>query len=117
MATPLPSYLKAYRQRSGLTQTELAALLGFDAPVNISRYERGIREPHLEAALALELLFDARTIDLFPKYTEEIIADLIVRVQRLEESTGNGTKPKDLQKKAALADMLTRLKGLRGYRS
>ena len=113
MATPLPSYLKAYRQRSGLTQSELAALLGFDAPVNISRYERGIREPHLEAALALELLFDARTIDLFPAFTEEIIADLVVRVQRLEESIEEGSKKKVFHKKTTLADMRTRLKGYR----
>ena len=113
MASPLSNYLKAYRQHKGLTQIEVATLLGFDASVNISRYERGARLPHLEGALALEMLFDVRTADLFPAFTGEIAEDLLRHVRRLQDELGEGTTLKDQHKAASLADMHARLKTYR----
>lgn len=108
-----PSYLKAYRQRSGLSQAEVARLLGFGAPVSISRYENFQRVPHLEAALALELLFDASVGDLFPLVTEKVLADLLHGIEALQRDIGKDDLMADRHKVTVLADIHLRLKDLR----
>jgi transcriptional regulator with XRE-family HTH domain len=47
-----PSRLRLARDRSGLSQLELARRIGVD-PIVISRYERGKIMPHTERAIAL----------------------------------------------------------------
>ena len=113
MSSPLPSYLKSYRQRSGLTQRELAILLGFTTHVNISRYERCARLPHVEAAFALEILFDAHIAELFPAWSADVAEDLLYRVQRLKYDFEQGVTPRDQLKATSLADMHARLKRCR----
>ncbi|WP_340151444.1 helix-turn-helix transcriptional regulator [uncultured Sneathiella sp.] len=105
-----PSYLKAYRHRSGLTQAEVARLLGFDAPVSISRYENFQRVPHLEAALALEMLFDASVGELFPQVSEKVLTDLLQEIEALHEEIRKNALPADHYKVAALANMQARLR-------
>lgn len=111
--TPLPSYLKAYRQRSGLSQLELAQLLGFASVANISRYENFERVPHLEKALALEMIFDASAGELFPLVTEKVSNDLIYRVEALRAEIVSGEAPTDRHKAKTLLDMHARLKEYR----
>jgi transcriptional regulator with XRE-family HTH domain len=108
-----PSYLKAYRQRSGLTQAEVARLLGFDAPVSISRYENFQRVPHLEAALALEMLFSASVGELFPQVTDKVLKELLHNIELLQGDIGKDELPIGHQRVTALANMQVRLKDLR----
>lgn len=65
MSAPLENYLKTYRRRSGLSQDEIAFLLGSSSGSKISRYERRARRPPLETALACEAIFHVPTRDLF----------------------------------------------------
>jgi len=66
MSTRIASYLRTYRRRSGLSQEDLAFLLGLKSGQIISRYERLDRVPSLETVLACQLLFDALPHELYP---------------------------------------------------
>ncbi len=61
----LQNYLRAYRRKSGLTQQEVAFLLGFRNGEPISRYEKRRRLPPLETALACEAIFGVPVSELF----------------------------------------------------
>jgi len=93
MATPLPSYLKAYRKSAGLSQHEVAELLGFLTHKNVWRYERAGNIPSVEIVLTLELIFDARAADLFPIAALAAESRLLVQadtlLDRLERQGGS----------------------------
>jgi transcriptional regulator with XRE-family HTH domain len=61
----LENYLRAYRKRSGLTQREVASLLGCRNGAQVSRYEKRKRVPPLRTALACEAVFGIPVADLF----------------------------------------------------
>src|SRR5437867_1989895 len=66
MATPkLENYLRTYRKRSGLTQREVAFLVGCRNGAQVSRYEKRRRLPPLRTALAFEAAFGAPVSELF----------------------------------------------------
>src|SRR5207244_1488975 len=66
MATPkLENYLRTYRKRSGLTQREVAFLVGCRNGAQVSRYEKRRRLPPLRTALACEAAFGVPVSELF----------------------------------------------------
>jgi transcriptional regulator with XRE-family HTH domain len=60
----LPNYLRASRKTSGLSQEEIAFLLGFHSS-HISRYERFRRAPGFRIAVAFEVIFKTSVRVLF----------------------------------------------------
>lgn len=54
---PLPNYLRTYRKSAGLTQAEVAFLLGCGTTGQVCRYEHFTRRPSLQTALAYEAIF------------------------------------------------------------
>src|SRR5262245_7566576 len=83
--------LRAHRKRSGLTQKELAFLLGGKQHSTISRYEAGDRRPDLRTALAYGLLFESALRDLFPGVQAEVVNGVGERALRLwQEISGRG---------------------------
>lgn len=68
----LDNYLRTHRRRSGLTQTEVAAVLGCKSGSQISRHERRVRTPELERALAYEALYRAPVRELFAGRYEKV---------------------------------------------
>jgi transcriptional regulator with XRE-family HTH domain len=64
-AQKLENYLRTYRKRSGLTQREVAFLLGCRNGAQVSRYEKRRRIPPLETALACEAVFGIPVSELF----------------------------------------------------
>lgn len=66
-AQVLEQYIKMHRLRTGLTQDEVAYLLGGrrTGGSRISRYELDRREPPLETALGLEVVLGAPVRDVF----------------------------------------------------
>ena len=60
----LPNYLRARRKSAGLSQEEIAFLLGFHSS-HICRYERFRRTPGLRIAIAFEVIFKAPVRVLF----------------------------------------------------
>jgi len=65
LAQPLKNYIRSARKRAGLSQDELAYLLGGRGAKLVSRYERFERAPRLEAALAFEAALGEPASELF----------------------------------------------------
>jgi transcriptional regulator with XRE-family HTH domain len=65
MAHKLHNYLRTYRKRSGLSQAEVAFLLGCKDGSMASRYERFRRQPPPETILAYEIIFGTPARELF----------------------------------------------------
>jgi len=68
----LPNYLRAHRKRAGLSQKDVAFLLGCRVGAKVSRYERFAREPTLRAAIACEIIFHAPVRELFAGIYEDV---------------------------------------------
>lgn len=81
----LDNYLRAHRKHSGLTQQELAFLLGCEDGGLVSRYERRRRLPPLETALACEAIFGVPVGELFAGVRERI--DCKIKRRRTELNT------------------------------
>lgn len=63
--------LRAHRRRLGLSQQEMATLLGLESAANISHIEHGRRDPSFATAFACAALFGAPLCELFPHITKE----------------------------------------------
>jgi transcriptional regulator with XRE-family HTH domain len=70
----LPNYLRSHRKRLALSQEDVAFLLGTQSGAKMCRYERFVREPSLEVALAFAVIFG--------KPSEEIFAGTIRKIER-----------------------------------
>lgn len=82
---PLHYYLKSYRRRAGLTQKELAYLLGAGTRAKVAQYEAGLRTPSLESSLAYEAALGEPVAELFRGRYEAISAAVEARRRKLEE--------------------------------
>lgn len=58
--------MRVLRRRMGLSQRELAYILGYDSDSHISRIENGSRNPTLAEVLAIELVFGVPAVAVFP---------------------------------------------------
>lgn len=84
MAThKLENYLRTYRRRSGLTQREVAFLLGCETGAQVSRYEKRRRLPPLATALACEAVFGVPVAELFAGVRESAVKAIGKRVVEL----------------------------------
>lgn len=94
MPRPLNNYIKTHRKRLGLSQDELAHLLGVEEGGTVSRYESG-RIPSLESAIALSRVFGVSVESLFFGEVLKVESLLASRVHALKER---------IEKKALRAD-------------
>jgi transcriptional regulator with XRE-family HTH domain len=83
MSARLPNYLKTFRKRTGISQDDLALLLGAKSGAKVSRYERCSRRPALETALAYEVIFRVPVKHLFAGLYQKVEKRVTKRVQRL----------------------------------
>jgi len=83
VAHKLDNYLRMYRRRKGLSQDEVAFLLGAETGTLVSRYERGRRRPSLETALAYEAAFGVPARELFGGIFQSVERDVTKRASRL----------------------------------
>ena len=79
----LPNYLRTYRKRSGLSQEEVAYLLGSQCGSKVCRYERFTQQPNLETGLACELLFRTPMRELYAGTHQKVGNRLVKRIQAL----------------------------------
>jgi transcriptional regulator with XRE-family HTH domain len=88
------SYLRSHRKRSGLSQKEVANILGYLHEGEISRHERLLSIPPFHVALAYEALYRVPVAEIFPGTYEsrkqEIEAKLARLVEALHERTARG---------------------------
>ncbi len=86
--------LRTLRIRSGLSQREVAELLGFRSDSPAFRHECGKAIPDLCTAIAYEIIFRVPISSQFPKLhraVEPLVEERILQLRkRLEEQSGKG---------------------------
>lgn len=106
----LRNYLFTHRKRSGLSQDEVAHLLGARGGAKISRYENFERDPSLRAALAFEAVFQKPLRELFAGLYEEIEQEIAERAKvisyKVSRQEGSG---QNTQKLEALESIIKQL--------
>jgi len=80
----LENYLKTYRRKSGLTQSEVAFLLGWKNGAQLSRYEKRHTLPPLRTALACEAIFGVPAGELFAGLRKSVGREVSSRIGRLD---------------------------------
>jgi transcriptional regulator with XRE-family HTH domain len=104
---PLPNYLRAHRKRLGLSQDDLAHLLGSRSGTKVSRYERFRRHPNLATVFACEVIVHVPAHQLFAGLY--ITAERNVRRRAealLRELAGRPDSPRLRQRIVALQAIL-----------
>lgn len=101
MSHQLVDYLRVYRKRSGLSQSEVAFLLGSKDGSQLSRYEKHHRIPPLHVALALEGIFGVRAAELFAGLYDSVMSEVSKRIEKfgreLRKQTARGANRKKLR--------------------
>jgi len=104
-------YLRTHRRIWGLTQQELASLMGFESAAHLSRIENGKRAPTAESALACQVLFGIPPSEMFP-HAYDLVEERIIRdVYRLHLALENTTNPLELRKRELFSLTLERAIG------
>ena len=85
----LKNYLRTYRKRAGLSQGEVAFLLGCEDGTKVSRYERFSREPNFQTAIACEVLFGASSRELFAGVFQKVEKETKKRARLLVRRMSN----------------------------
>ncbi len=83
MSHKLENYLRTYRKRSGLSQDEVAFLLGCKGGTKVSRYESFKRKPNPETIFAYEVMFGAPARELFAGAYQKVEKKIHHRAQLL----------------------------------
>ena len=86
----IASHLGTHRSRSGLSQRELARLIGY-RDVKVSRHERGVTIPPLAVAFAYEAVFRVPVHELFPGIQEAAVKNIEARLAALDRHLGKKT--------------------------
>jgi hypothetical protein len=79
------NYLRSYRLRWGLSQSELAYLLGWSRSEVISRVEMKQRAPTLKLVIGCFILFGSSAAELFPDLSSAIEAEVMARTWEMYE--------------------------------
>jgi transcriptional regulator with XRE-family HTH domain len=86
-------YLRTHRKKWGLSQRELARLIGTKDGATISRLERLRRSPGIQAAFAIEILFGLSLREMFPGAFSKVEDGLMRRAYELHEELQGDSSP------------------------
>jgi transcriptional regulator with XRE-family HTH domain len=114
MERPLKTYLRTFRRRWGLTQKELAFLIGAESPTTISRIEQLKRVPSLAASLACLVVFDATEYEMFPGLLADIRDGVLARAGELYNELQGDPSPATRAKLDFLEKVLARSEKAKG---
>lgn len=102
----LPNYLRSHRKRLALSQDEVAFLLGALSGAKVCRYERFIREPGLETALAFEVIFQKSVREIFAGLYRKVEQQVTARAKILAHRKVSNKQGRRLnRKREALAKL------------
>ena len=79
------AYVRSHRRRWGLTQRELALLVGLETATAISRIEKSKRPPTAATVIACGIVFSLPPDELFPSLHEEIEQAVLASATALRE--------------------------------
>jgi transcriptional regulator with XRE-family HTH domain len=95
----LKHYLKMHRRLRGLSQEEMAYLLGCKSPAKVSRYENCDRLPTLKTVLAYEYIFKVPVTELFAGIYQEVEKEVPKRAAQLYSKLQNAQPNRKAKRK------------------
>ena len=107
MSYSLSSYLHTLRKQRGLSQSDLAALLGISVSA-LSRIELQTRRPTAELIIATELIFAKRAEEVFPGFYREIEREVAGRARARLEFLKIMSDPKSRDQRDLLSELINR---------
>lgn len=106
-----PHCLQRYRKRNGLTQEEMAFLLGCSTAAQVSQYERLRRQPSGETMLRCQVIFGEPVNKLFPVLSEQVEEKTKTRARELREKIGQGDTSASAKRKLELLNDIMNRRG------
>ena len=103
-------FVRSHRRKWGLTQVELARLVGLSSRSAVSRIERAERVPTTATIIACGIIFGLATPDLFPSLQEEIEEIVSLAIAVLQEELADQSDKGSVRKRALLTQVLERIK-------
>jgi transcriptional regulator with XRE-family HTH domain len=104
------NYLRSHRLRWGLSQGELANLLGCKTAGVISRIEKKLRAPTLKIMIGCFVLFGTPAAELFPDISASVETDVMDRVWELYDKVQGDPSRKTKTKIELLESAIERAK-------
>jgi transcriptional regulator with XRE-family HTH domain len=101
----LVHHLRSYRKSIGLSQHELASLLGCRSGAKVSRYEHFKRVPSIQAGIAYEVIFHERLRSLFPGMYAKVEGNVARHAKKLLERQRAQPKKSEEAKVALLRSL------------
>lgn len=101
-------YLRTQRRTWGLTQRELASLIGLTSGAHISRIEHGKRAPTVEVAFACQVIFGIPPSAMFPQAYALVEEKVMRNIYRFHLQLGNATDLSGMRKRELCAQILKR---------
>lgn len=90
----IANYLRSHRRKSGLSQKELAQIVGYITAAPVSEHERSVAIPALLIALGYEVIFRVPISELFPGLYQTVEANIEEQLSNIEidlqQSTASG---------------------------
>jgi transcriptional regulator with XRE-family HTH domain len=102
------SYIRAHRRKWGLSQVELARLVGLATCSAMSRIERAERVPTTATIVACSIVFGLAAPDLFPSLHEEVERSVRLSAKQLHAELAGQTDKASLRKRALLMQVVER---------
>jgi DNA-binding XRE family transcriptional regulator len=81
----ISNYLRSHRRKSGLSQRELAHIVGYDTQAPVSEHERSVAIPALLIALSYEVVFRVPLSELFPALYRTVEVNIEEQLTRMED--------------------------------
>jgi len=81
----LQNYLRTHRRRHGLSQADIAMLLGVVSGTKVSRYENLARMPSVDTVFAFEIVFNQPASELFAGRYHAVRLAIQERARRMAE--------------------------------
>jgi len=103
------SFVRAHRRRWGLSQSELALLLGIASSTTVSRIERSVRTPTTTMLVACCILFGLPAPELFSTLHDEIEEVVGTAAKTLYDALEGKTDKQSVRKREFLEQVLSRL--------
>ncbi len=107
MSHLLPSYLQTLRKQWGLSQPDLASLLGVTGSA-LCRFENRSRHPSAELFVGAEVIFGHRAKDVFPRFYQDIERAIVDRARALFKKLERKTDKTSREKLRLLAEVIER---------
>ncbi len=105
---PCRCYLRTLRRNWGLSQRELATLIGTVRPMQVSNYENSKRAPKIEVALACQVIFGVPPSTMFPDAYALAEEEVMRNMYRMDQALQNTISLPGLRKRELFALALQR---------